>query len=375
MQLKTLLKVCVLTSALALGATPMIASAQPATKTSFKAARLSIGQPDLQGNWTNVTLTPMERAAKYGERKVLTPQEVADLEGTAIAKVEYENKPTDPSIGAEDHTNKNCSGAGGRDCGYNAGWKDETTRVMRVGGEPRTSFITSTANGRVPPRIAAPASAAQQALDRQERELAQGEGGPGVTRAGQNDNPEGRSLAERCLAFGNTAGPLTPNGYYNNNLKLVQSKDSVAIYLEMVHDVRVIRIGDEHRTDGVRPYFGDSVGRWEGDTLVVDTKNYHPSTSFRGSSANLHMIEKFTRVANDRLLYQFTVIDPTVWAAPWSGEYEFYPTGGDVYEYACHEGNYGLEGILAGAREEDRQAAAKAAPRAAGATGTATASR
>ena len=364
MNTRTLFAAALLTSAMAIAVTPALvqaATAKPAGKAApYKAPRLYDGHPDLEGTWTNVTVTPLERPASYGDRKVLTPAEVATLEGRAVDKVKYENQPTDPNAPATDTTNKNCKDAGGRDCGYNAGWKDSTVSVMRVGGEPRTAFITSTANGRVPPRIVstAPQSAAQVAQAQRERDQAAGEGG-GAGRPGQNDNPEGRSLSERCIAFGNTAGPLLPNGYYNNNIKLIQTKDDVAIDIEMVHDVRHIKIGAKHRTDGVRPYFGDSIGWWDGDTLVAETTNYHPATSFRGSSANLKLTEKFTRVGKDRLLYQFTVSDPTIWASAWSGEYEFYPTGGDLYEYACHEGNYGLEGILAGARAEDKMAATK----------------
>ncbi|CAN5129230.1 hypothetical protein BH11PSE2_BH11PSE2_11280 [soil metagenome] len=374
MNAKSLLKVSLFATAITFAASPVLAqisSAPPAppptpinSKVPYKAPRTIYGTPDFEGTWTNVTVTPLERPASYGTRKALTPEEVAKLEGAAIAKVEYENKPTDPNQGAEDKTNKNCTDAGGRDCGYNAGWKDSTVRVMRVGGEPRTSFIVSTPNGRVPPRAVSttPVSASQRALDQAERDNLAGEGATGVRR-GQNDNPEGRSLSERCIAFGNTAGPLLPNGYYNNNIKIVQTKDNLAIQLEMVHDVRMVRIGQKHRSDGVRPYFGDSIGWWEGDTLVVETTNYHPSTSFRGSSANLKLTEKFTRVAKDRLLYRFTVDDPSVWSAAWTGEYEFYPTGGDLYEYACHEGNYGLEGILSGARAEDEAAKKKTASR------------
>ena len=355
------LAACLLASAMAVTAAgPAFAQADKASaaKPAYKAPRNALGQPDLEGVWTNVTLTPLERPASYGDRKVLTEKEVAELEGRAIAKVEYENLPTDPNQGAEDHTNKNCKGAGGRDCGYNAGWKDSTVMVMRVGGEPRTSFITSPANGRIPPRISSD-NAARRAADQREAIQAEGEGGLG--RPGQSDNPETRSLAERCLAFGNTAGPMMPNGYYNNNMRLIQGSDHVAIVLEMVHDVRMIPIGGKLRTDGVKSWFGESVGRWEGDTLVVETANYHPQTSFRGSSSNLKLTERFTRVAKDRLRYEFKVEDPTVWAQPWGGEYEFYPTQGDMYEYACHEGNYGLEGILAGARAEEAAAKGQAA--------------
>jgi hypothetical protein len=367
MKTQSLLTAALMASAMSLaGAAPLMAAdapakAQPAKASKadpvFKPARMSWGAPDLEGTWTNVTITPLERPASFGNRKVLTPEEVQRMEGRAIENVIYENKPTDPNAPAEDTTRKNCVGAGGRDCGYNAGWKDSTISVMRVGGEPRTSFIYYPENGRIPPRIAATGgnAAARAAADQRERDQAAGEGAA-RSRPGQNDNPEGRSLSERCIAFGNAAGPMLPNGYYNNNIKIVQAKDRVAIEIEMVHDVRLVKIGGQHDPANVRKYFGDSIGWWEGDTLVVETTNYHPNATFRGGSADMKLTERFTRTGKDRLRYQFTVEDPTVWATAWKGEYEFYPTQGDLYEYACHEGNYGLEGILAGARHEDRLA-------------------
>jgi hypothetical protein len=133
----------------------------------------------------------------------------------------------------------------------------------------------------------------------------------------------------------------------------------VAILVEMIHDVRIIRLNAEHGT--TRRYYGDSIGHWEGDTLVAETINYSPNEDFRGAGPNLKVTERFTRVGKDRLLYQFTVEDPTVWAQPWGGEYEFGPAKGRVYEYACHEGNYALEDILAGARAAEAEAAAQAA--------------
>ena len=222
--------------------------------------------------------------------------------------------------------------------------------MIRVNGEGRTSMITFPANGRIPARKAsAPAAVGARGG---------GEGG-GPDRPGQNDNPEGRSLGERCImSFGASSGPIMQPQLYNNNYQFVQSKDSVAIWVEMVHDVRIIPLKSEHRTEGVRPYMGDSIGHYEGDTLVVETINFNPKQqSVRGADANLKVTERFTRVGKTRLLYQFKVEDPTVWDQPWGGEYEFLPASGSVYEYACHEGNYGLENILAGAREEERLAA------------------
>ena len=219
---------------------------------------------------------------------------------------------------------------------------------MRVAGKPRTSFITSTPDGRVP--VMLPAAAAKASQPRLPRGVA------------QNDNPEGRSLGERCLmSFGFSSGPVMQPQLYNSNYQFVQTKDELAIWVEMVHDVRHIRIGGTHRTDGVRTWMGDSVAHWEGDTLVAETTNYSPQQAFRGADENLKVTERFTRVAPDRILYQFKVEDPTVWAQPWGGEYEFGTAKGNLYEYACHEGNYGLEGILAGARAEEVAAAQKTA--------------
>lgn len=337
----------------------------------------------------------------YGDRLIMTPEEVAAAEGRALEKVNYENQPTDPKIGAEDTTNKNCnsvsaggSGAGGRDCGYNAGWKDTTIRVMRVNGQPRSSFITYPLNGRPPAANvtgnAAANAAAAAALAREAASAAEGEGnsvipGEGGARGGaaaagrgggrggagaaaggrggrgggggQYDNPE-QLGAMRCItAFSGNAGPpMFPNGYYNNTIRISQGKDSVAIWVEMIHDVRIVRMNATHRTDGVRPYFGDTIGHWEGDTLVTESVGFHPSYSYQGSSANLKVTERYTRVAPHRLLYQFVIEDPTRWSEPWGGEYEWAEEAGGIYEYACHEGNYALEGVLAGAR------AAEAAP-------------
>jgi hypothetical protein len=361
MKFKTILMACAIGGALALAATSTAAYAQPSRPTSYKAPRILDGRPDLGGVWTNVTVTPFERPASFGARLNMTEEEVKAREARAVENVLYENQPTDPNAPPEDTTRKNCNGAGGRDCGYNAGWKDETTKVMRVGGEPRTSFLT-TPDGRVPPRIqlTGAAAEAQRVRDARSAEQNTSENSANTNRR-QNDNPETRGLGERCLAFGNVIGPMMPNGYYNNNIRISQSKDAVAIWLEMVHDVRIVRLGGKLRDDGYRAYFGESVGHYEGDTLVVETGNYHPSTSYRGSSPDMRMIEKFTRVAPNRLLYQFQIIDPKTWAQPWGGEYEFYTPVGDLYEYACHEGNYGLEGILAGARNEDKMAAEAAA--------------
>ena len=340
--------ILVLTTALC--AAPFAATAAPAAKpaapASYKAPRTSFGQPDLMGFWSNSTLTPITRPAKLGAQTTYSEADVKKMEAAVVQEVEEGNAPTDPNAPAEapkvdaSKIRPEFAAAGGDVGGYNRGWLDPGSQVMRVAGQPRTSILT-TANGQFPARKAgAPAGG--------------GFGGGG----GRNsfDNPESRSLGERCIiGFGRNAGPpMLANGFYNNNYQILQTPDAVIIDVEMNHDLRVIRLNATHRTDGVRPYFGDSIGHWEGDTLVVETTNIPKSQNFAGSWENLKITERFARTAKDRVRYSFTVEDAGIWDKPWGGEYEFAPLGGVIYEYACHEGNYALPGILGGARAEEK---------------------
>jgi len=316
----------------------------------YKVPRTAYGQPDLEGVWTNVSITPLERDRRFGSNLNLTADQAVTLEASAIDHYAEGNAPTDPKAPATDTTSKHCQGAGGLDCGYNSAWKDSATTVVRIDGQPHSSFITSTPDGRIPP-YRADYAGPRGRLVRDE-----GEGSATATR-GLADNPEDRGLGERCLtSFGYSGGPVMMPVLYNNNYQFVQSKDYVAIVIEMVHDVRLVRIGGTHRTDGVRPWFGDSIGHYDGNTLVVETTNYPKAQAFRGAWKELTVTERFTRKGPHRLLYQFTVEDPTVWDQSWGGEYEFNSSRGQIYEYACHEGNYGLAGILAGARAEEAAA-------------------
>ena len=392
-------------------AAPKAAAAAPkaaATKTSSKAAtpykpaRLSDGHPDLQGGWSNSTLTQAARPAQYGNRLIMTEAEVAEIEGRNNALIAAGNEPTPVNATvAEVSAKADCSGNRGTNCNYNAAFTDPGTTVMRVGGQGRTSLLT-TPDGRDPaPKNAAAAgragraSAVAAAADGEgegegpparggrgggggaaaaggaaapaaafgTRQGDRGAGVPGITRGPAYENPETRGNAERCiLSFGRSAGPPMFSQLYNSNYQFVQGKDTVAIWAEMVHDVRVIRIGGTHRTDGLRPYFGDSIGHWDGDTLVVETTNIPQSQAYQGSWQNLTVTEKFKRVSPTRMDYQFTIHDPTMWDADWGGEYEF-AKAEPPYEYACHEGNYALEDVLAGARaadaaDKDQQASA-----------------
>jgi hypothetical protein len=334
---------------------------------AYTAPRLKIGQPDLQGTWSNSTLTKMTRPAGVTSL-VYSDAEVKQLEQAMVQEIEEGQEPTAKDAPAEYVIPKNIKpeylAGGGATGGYNRFWLDPGNTVMRVNGEPRTSLFT-TPDGRVPARKAgaktepAPEPAAFIKLL-----------GPSpIPRGGAFDNPESRS-SERCIvSFGRNGGPpMFANGFYNNNYQIVQSKDAVVIDTEMVHDARIVRLNAKHRTDGLRPYFGDSIGWFEGDTLVVETTNIPQDQQFMGSWKDLKVTERFKRVADDRLYYSFTVEDPTLWDKPWGGEYEFHPVGGPLYEYACHEGNYALHGVLAGARVDDaRKAAAEAEKAKAGA--------
>ena len=322
----------------------------------YKAPLNGYGQPDLGGMWTNVSMTPESRPASFGGRAVYTPDEVAKLESAAANEVVVGNQSIDPhapppKVGGDKlppGTRPEFAAAGGAVGGYDRGWLDPGSYVMRVGGEPRTSILT-TPNGRAPAFKAGVTGPSY------------GRGGYGFL--GSFDNPESRSLGERCiLGFGRNAGPpMLANGFYNNDYQIVQSKDTVAILVEMVHDVRMIRLNGTHRTDGVRPWMGDSIGHWDGGTLVVETTNIPQAEAYHGSWKDLKVTEAFTRVGVHRLRYKFTIDDPTIWDQPWGGEYEFTTLNGQIYEYACHEGNYALEDMLSGARAEEAAAAAAAA--------------
>jgi hypothetical protein len=360
-----ILTVCL--AALTVAAAPQIASAQaarptPVVQPGYQPPRTPDGKPDMTGVWTNATLTRLERPANYGTRLALTDEEMTRTEADTQARNARQNAPTPRAVidswasrGTAPDTADECrSGARGAGCGYNAGWTDPGDWVMRVNGQGRTSLITYPANGRMPARVAGASTANRARIVTSSEE---------DTTRGAADNPEDRSLGERCImSFGVSSGPVMTSQLYNNTYQFVQTKDNLVIMVEMVHDARIVRMGARHRTDGLRPYMGDSIGWWDGDTLVVETTGFHPRQNVRGGGPNMKVTERFTRVAADRLHYAFDVQDPDTWVEPWGGEYEFAAVQGNIYEYACHEGNYGLSGILSGARADDARAAAAAAP-------------
>ncbi|HZZ30657.1 MAG TPA: hypothetical protein VFE10_01580 [Phenylobacterium sp.] len=309
------------------------------TAGTYHAPKNGWGQPDLQGTYTTATITPLTRDPKLGTRNVLTKQEAEALEQATRDQIARADAPTPPEATVKDLKNADCGadGISGFNCGYNQGWKDPGTTLININGEKRASIITSPANGQLPPRVATAAA---------------------PRRAGRTDNPEGFSLGERCLlSFGSSAGPPMLPLMYNNTYQIVQSKDEIAIDVEMVHDVRHIHLTGGHLPASMKVWMGDSVGHWEGDTLVVETTNMRPEQGLRGGSPNQKVIEKFRRIGPNSLSYQFTVSDPDTYAAPFSGEVQMRTTKGQVYEYACHEGNYALTGMLAGARAEEKKQA------------------
>ena len=315
-------------------------AAGAAAAQGYKAPRNSYGQPDLSGVWTNATITRLERDPRLGDRLLLTDEETAGAEGATAQRNARLAQPTAAETKVDDLPECG-SGTTGPACGYNAFWIDPGTKVMRLDGKGRSSIIVEPADGRIP--------FTKEALARAQRRQ-------GDARVGNFDGPERRPLGERCLVgFGSTSGPPMLPVLYNNHYQIAQARDEVAIVIEMVHDTRVVRIGGQHQPAHVRPWMGDSIGRWEGDTLVVETTNFRPDQAFRGATEKLKVTERFTRVAANQILYQFELDDPETFTQKVKGEIALNTAKGPVYEYACHEGNYALAGILAGAREEEKQ--------------------
>jgi hypothetical protein len=322
----------------ALTALPSYAQTDPAAVAkAYRAPRNAFGQPDLSGVWSNATITRLERDPKYGERLTLTPDEARAIEGASDQRNARLRANTDTTIKDPDKLPECQSGAQGPACGYNAFWTDPGTRLVRIGGVARTSILTAPANGRLPSRAGGAARARAQL-------------------GGNFDNPENRALGERCIVgFGGTSGPPMMPVLYNNHYQIQQTGDSVVILVEMVHDARIVRLGGSHPPSSVRTWMGDSVGHWEGGTLVVETTNLRREEGLRGPEDDMKVIERFTRVSPQQILYQFEVVDPQAFSAPVKGEEALNFTKDKIYEYACHEGNYAMTGILAGARQAEKE--------------------
>jgi hypothetical protein len=292
------------------------------------------GQPDLQGIWSFATITPLERPQSLAGKEFFTEDEARAYEIETRVRT---NKDRRDGPAASDVSRA-----------YNDFWWDPGTRVVQT---LRTSLVIDPPDGRIPPMTPA-------GRDRQTERRAANVGH-------EFDGPENRPLPERCLIM-QGAGPPTLPTAYNNNTQIVQGPGYVALLIEMGHEVRIIPVADPldapldnspHLPDTVRLWKGDSRGHWEGDTLVVDTTNFSNKTAFRGTSENMHLTERFTRRDEGTLIYQFTVDDPATYERPWSVEVPLTRSEGQIYEYACHEGNYGMAGALAGARAAERRAA------------------
>jgi hypothetical protein len=317
-------------AALPLAVAPPAGQSGPSDKPRSAGAlpRMPDGHPDLQGYWTNDSYTPLERPAEFAGKSHFTPQEAEAFVRGRLDRLENQSRT---------------------DVHYDdAIWQKENYDKE---SNLRTSLINSPADGKLP--------ALTEEAKRRDAAAAARQQGQGVA-----DSAQVRSLGERCITWGNVGPPMLPPTY-NANFQILQTADQAIIRHEMVHDVRLIPLdGRPHASPGVRYLNGDARGHWEGDTLVVDTTNFTDRTPFRGSPQNtrqdirtsdrLHVVERFTRMDADTIKYEFTVEDPGTWVAPWSGEVPIRHFEGPIYEYACHEGNYGLPNILRAARVAER---------------------
>ncbi len=303
--------------------------------------RMADGTPDLSGHYDITTTTRVERPAALGTQRALDAAQVeAQIERMAALKAR-DAAPSDP--------NRAPPPVGGNVGAYNLFYVDLGSEPFQLDGEYRTSVIIDPENGRKPPMTpAAEARAAKydRSVFRQEGAWWLGSGQPGPF-----DDPESLTIVDRCLVGRGVPGgpPILPT-IYNNMKRIVQTPDHVMILIEMVHDARIIRLNSEHAPPEIRSWYGDSIGWWEGDTLVVDTTNFKDTPALVGASRDLHVVERFTPIDADTLHYSFTVTDPSSWTKPWSGEYPWPKTEDLVYEYACHEANYAMTSMLRAAR-------------------------
>src|SRR5262245_31211544 len=295
------------------------------------ALRTAWGDPDLQGVWNYSILTPLERPASLAGKDVLSQEEAAAATRQELARIDGDQR-----VGTG-RGERSDAPDGRSDVGraYNEFWRQRGIMLRR------TSLIVDPSDGRLPPMTPEGQKRASRAAQRER---------------GAAASWEDRNLAERCILW-NAGPPMLPTTY-NANFQLFQTRDHVAILNEMIHDIRIIPL-DRRPHDNIRQWLGDSRGHWDGHTLVVDTTGFSSTTAFRGSTENLHVVERFTRVDANTLDYEFTVDDPGTWTQPWRGEFPATKTHERIYEYACHEGNYGMEGILAGARAEERATATR----------------
>ncbi len=293
------------------------------TAKSWTPPKTPDGQPDLQGIWTTATLTPLERPAELAGKEFFTEKEAAEYEKRLLDQGNRDRRPGSASA--------DVAGA------YNEFWFERGSKVVE---SRRTSLVVDPPDGKIPALTP----------EAQKRQAARAE----YRRLHPADGPEDLSLNNRCILWP-TAGPPMLPGAYNNNYQIVQSPGYVVIFVEMIHDARIIPLdGRPHVPQNVRLLMGDSRGHWEGNTLVVETTNFTDKTAFRGSGRNFHLIERFTRTSPDTIVYEFTANDESSFTRPWTAQIPMKKTPDPIFEYACHEGNYGMEGILRGARAEEK---------------------
>ncbi len=303
---------------------------KPAAKKTWTMPRTPDGHPDLQGVWTNATLTPMTRPPQFAGKATVTDAEAKAYEQNDL-KVNDIDDPKAPLL-----ARAGSAGTGG----YNNLFIDRGSELARVDGAKRTALIIDPPDGRVPTG---------------NRPQRQGGGGQGEGYAGMSyDSVKRRPLSERCLiGFGSTSGPPMLPVLYNNNYEIIQTPDTVMILVEMVHDVRVIHMNAQHGPKEINKWLGDSIGHWDGDTLVVETTNVNPLNRFQGTTESAKITERFQRYDANTILYRVTIDDPVAYTKPWTLEYPFLASSSPVYEYACHEGNYSMQDILGGARKQE----------------------
>jgi hypothetical protein len=302
----------------------ILAGSAAAQTAKYNPPRTPDGQPDLQGVWTNVTITPLERPADLAGKAFFTAAEARQYEKDTVGR----NNADRRDGGAQADLNR----------AYNDAWYDRGTKVVET---LRTSLVIDPPDGRIPRKAQTGAPAGPVAFGR----LPEG--------------PEDRSLPERCILWP-TAGPPMMPSFYNNNYQIVQAPGYVIILVEMIHDARIIPLDDRpHVNPGIHQWMGDPRGHWEGNTLVVETTNFNDKTRFQRASQNMKLVERFTRTAPETITYEFTVDDPSTFARPWTAQIPMKRTEGPIIEYACNEGNYSMEGILAGARADEKKAAGK----------------
>jgi hypothetical protein len=325
-------------SVCALVAFVLIHSSSFAAETGYITPLTEFGVPDIQGTWSLATQTNLERATRFEGKLAISEEEALLIEARVRARMQASNRPSDPD--------REAPSAGQNVGGYNTFWMDPGERLALVNGEIRTSVIVEPEDGQLPYSEQGRANFAAAMQQRQ-----------------SYDGPEVRPLGERCMVgFGSSGGPPKLPVLYNNLTQIIQTESHVVLLAEMNHDARIVRMNSEHQNPPLYPWLGDSIGYYEEGSLVVETTNFHAQQGMRSSlehrfygSQQMKVLERFTRTSNDTILYQFTVEDPANYSQPWSGELPMNGNGERLFEYACHEGNYALPGILAGARRADTE--------------------